>query len=332
MKPQGRSRLLRSVLLTALLVFAGGCWTGPPPSGRWAFDHLDGMTVSPDGKQIVFVGNDGRGGSDLFLLDLATNKVRRLANTPEIERQPCFSHSGKLIVYTAGADWPSPPRSLYVRLLDGKFVKRLTNEGDKRLDLCPSFSLDDEEITFAGAFAPKYNAQDIFLIGVDGKNLRRVTQDGFNCAQHPRFCRGDKSLVFETSQNPRDLSGRYPPMVISEYDFAAHSWQEKIYLEPGGATANVSVSPDGKAIAFSADSPRKFDYDVFYAPDLDAPPQSLNVARHGHGPRCISIVPSQKVVYFIQNDLQIWRVGLDGRGLVRIADTSWFDDPLHWKP
>lgn len=340
MKPPLRGSLFHLVLFTALLTLAGGCWTGPPLLGRWAFDSGDGMAVSPDGKQIVFVGNDGRGGkhafhgSDLFLLDLATSKVRRLTDTPEAERSPSFSHSGKLIAYTAGAALRGdiPPRSIWVRSLDGVFVKRLTNAGQKRVDIDPSFSLDDERLTFSGAIAPTFK-QDIFVMGVDGKNLRRVTHDGFNCLQHPRFYRGDKSLLFETERNPADLpAGENPPAVISEYDLAAGSWQEKVYLEPGIATANVSVSPDGKAIAFSADSPRKFDYDVFYAASLDAPFQSLNVALHGHGPRCISLVPSQKVAYFIQNDLQIWRVGLDGSGLVRIADISLFDDPLRWKP
>jgi len=328
MKPQGRSRLLRSLLLTALLVLAGGCRTGSAVSD-WAFDDQDGIAVSPNGKQIVFVGNDGRGGSDLFLLDLATNKVRRLANTPEIERQPSFSHSGKLIVYTAGADWPSPPCSLYVRSLDGKFVKRLTNEGDKRMDLRPSFSSDDEKITFSGAFAPKYNEQDIFIIGVDGKNLRRVTHDGFNCNQHPRFYRGDTSLVFETYQFGSDPFRNDPPMVTSEYDLAAGSWKEKIHL--GKSTGGINVSPDGKGIVFGSD-PVRFQHDVFYAPSLDAPPQSLKIASIGHGSRAMYIAPQQQVVYFLMNDLQIWRVGLDGRGLVRIADVSLFDDPLRWKP
>src|SRR5947208_2750914 len=57
--------------------------------------------ISPDGKRLVFNAN-GKGGSDLYVLDLTTYQVTCLAPTPEYEVSPSFSPDGRSVLYAAG--------------------------------------------------------------------------------------------------------------------------------------------------------------------------------------------------------------------------------------
>ena len=72
--------------------------------------------IAPRGDALVFNAS-GMGGRDLYLLDLKTHRVRRIAETPDYEVAPGFSPDGNSIVYSAGkpgdrADY------IFVRSLD----------------------------------------------------------------------------------------------------------------------------------------------------------------------------------------------------------------------
>ena len=108
--------------------------------------------ISPAGDAIAF-NAVGVGGRDLFLLDLKTRRVTRIAATPEYEVDPDFAPDGKWIVYAAGKPGDRADH-LFLRSLDGKTVKQLTNADAN--DAEPAFSRDGALVTF-------YTCQDTQL-------------------------------------------------------------------------------------------------------------------------------------------------------------------------
>jgi TolB protein len=100
--------------------------------------------ISRDGKTLVFSAA-GEGGSDLYLLDLETLRVKRIAETTDYETDPKFSPDGKSIVYAAGKPGDRADH-VFVRSLDGGSVKQLT-AGDLN-DSSPTFSPDGSLIAF----------------------------------------------------------------------------------------------------------------------------------------------------------------------------------------
>ncbi len=119
-------------------------------------------------------------------------------------------------------------------------------------------------------------------------------------------------------------------MLISQASVKGGDWYERVHL--GRVNYGVIAFPKSTEILLCSDYVKDFYHDIFYLHDLKSKPRSLNVSGLGAAPNCLSYVPSQKAVYFFLNYLEIWRIGLDGKNPVRIADRSLFDDPLHWKP
>src|SRR5262245_4004754 len=104
--------------------------------------------ISPRGDRIVFTGS-GEGLRDLYLLDLISLRVTRVAETPDYESDPAFSPDSKLLAYAASPDaWE--PAQIFVRSLVDNAAKQLTT-GSSTYDCAPSFSCDGSRVAFARA-------------------------------------------------------------------------------------------------------------------------------------------------------------------------------------
>ena len=144
------SWLLSVPFALASAALAAGCSHGPPSARAGSQKQVQGILytscdISPDNRQIVFSGT-GNGGKDLYLLDLTTNHVTQMTNTPGYENYPTFSPDGKSIAYQYARNLASP-RYLFLRSLDGKLVRQLTRS-TLTSDSSPSFSWDGEKIVF----------------------------------------------------------------------------------------------------------------------------------------------------------------------------------------
>ena len=100
--------------------------------------------ISPRGDKLVF-NAVGDGGRDLYVLDLNSLAVERLAATPDYEVAPSFSPDGKSVVYAAGKPGDRADH-LFVRRLDRNEIKQLTAEDAN--DSAPEFSPDGLHIAF----------------------------------------------------------------------------------------------------------------------------------------------------------------------------------------
>ena len=99
-----------------LALMIRGCRTAHPRPPA----HLDiSFAISPK-DEVVFNGV-GDGGRDLFMLDLPTLRVTRVAATPDYEVDPAFSPDGNLLVYAAGQPGDRADH-IFVRSLVNKTV------------------------------------------------------------------------------------------------------------------------------------------------------------------------------------------------------------------
>src|SRR5207248_6723878 len=135
----------------------------------------------PDGVTIVFNGA-GEGGWDLYLLDLETRRVRRLAQTPGYELTPRFAPDGEAVVYAAGTPGDRADH-LFLRSLDGGPAVQLTR-GESN-DCSPSFAPDGSRIVFTrsddyhwGGLGSNWNTGgQIRFVRPDGTLLPDVVRD-----------------------------------------------------------------------------------------------------------------------------------------------------------
>src|SRR5438105_3451938 len=107
----------------AFALMLQGCMDGHDRPGGHTDVRFD---ISSQGDRIVF-NAAGEGGRDLYLLDLRSLKVTRIAATQEYEVGPRFSPDGNWVVYAAGRPGDRADH-IFLRSLDGKTVKQLTAE------------------------------------------------------------------------------------------------------------------------------------------------------------------------------------------------------------
>ena len=170
-----------------------------PPLHR----DIEAVTVSPRDREWFSVPH-GEGGRDLFVLDLTTLRIDRIAATPDYEVDPCFSPDGKLLVYAAGQPGDRADH-IFVRALEGGGATQLTR-GDAN-DSEPALSPDGSYVAFTrdkvynwGGLAPNWGTTGVIcVVKVDGSGFRQITTDG-SFATMPRFSRDGKTIYYSDDE------------------------------------------------------------------------------------------------------------------------------------
>jgi Tol biopolymer transport system component len=334
----GRSRLWAAVgifVMASFLLAVGLVLRGCMNEHSRAHGHGDiTFGISPAGEALVF-NAAGVGELDLYLLDLKTQRVTRIAATPDYEVDPEFSPDGKSVAYAAGKPGDRADH-IFLRSLDGKTVKQLTMEDAN--DASPAFSPDGSLIAFTrdktynwGGLASNWDAGGVLcVIRTDGTAFREVTKGG-SIASEPHFSPDGKSILFWEDEGLYTVAsdGSQPPKRID------------------GLNAGEAVySPDGRSIAFSSGR---------YAPDCRiftaradgtgvrriAYPRDGLPARPGGGCFRPAFTPDGKrILFFLESwpdgpaghpKESLWEVDVTEGNSHEIAGYSLFDDPLNWR-
>lgn len=202
---------------------------GDPSNPRELFFQIE-PAWSPDGTQIVFASHRD-GPAHLYVMRADGTDTRRLTDTPRDDQHPSWSPDGRLIVFgragvvsvvpagggearrvgkeagnAADPAWSpdgtmialayrnpgTPVREIYVMRADGSGVRRLTSLGN--VSAAPAWAPDGRRLAFES------NAHDghyeIYTVGLDGKNLRRVTRSESSDTLEPAWSPDGRELTF----------------------------------------------------------------------------------------------------------------------------------------
>jgi tricorn protease len=172
----------------------GDLWTCPAEGGaaeRLTDDpaHEQKPCWSPDGTKIAF-SSDKAGNLDLFVIDLATRKVRPLTSHSSDDDSPSWSADGKWIAFQSNRDsnldlalnnnvW-----DLWRMPADGGSATRITRFRGEN----PAWSPDGKWIAY-DRYSSGYadGEHNIFLIAPDGSGVPREIASGVEDSRHPVF-------------------------------------------------------------------------------------------------------------------------------------------------
>ena len=153
--------------------------TDPPVLGRYA-------SWSPDGKQLVF-----RRGIDIYVMSSdgsGTPTPLTSETAPSFAQMPVYSPDGRYIAFMSFREGYC---SVFRMDADGGEQVNLTpkDPGDPSTSWCsraPSWSADEQEIFFT-SFRPSTSGQsEIFVMNMDGTNVRQLTDDGVSSSPRAR--------------------------------------------------------------------------------------------------------------------------------------------------
>jgi Tol biopolymer transport system component len=186
---------------------------------------------SPDGKQIIFQAEEKGSGNpfyQIFVMDLATGKTRRVS--PGIGRTTCayFRPDGKKIIFASSHLDPDPTvqyaaeyqqREIekqthrrrryqwdfdpYMEIFeanpDGSDLKRLTDSPG--YDAEGSYSADGRQIVFC---SKRDGNLELYIMDADGKNVRQLTHAPGCYNGGPFFSPDGKRVIFRSDRKKKD--------------------------------------------------------------------------------------------------------------------------------
>jgi Tol biopolymer transport system component len=210
--------------------------------------------VSPDGKLMAFL-SDRSLYNDLYLASAIDGKIQR--KLVEGERSGGFE---SLRFLQASMAWsPDQTHLAFAAKVGGEDAVYLFNVEKRKvvekltfgLDgiLGPSFSPDGKQVVFVGLDGGQ---SDLFITSLDGKEVRRLTQDRFT-DRDPQWSPDGKSIAFTTDRGPRTnfRTLEFGDFRVAIYDLTT----DQIRVLPGQEGKNIAPqwSPDGSKVAFVSD-------------------------------------------------------------------------------
>ena len=195
---------------------------------------------SADGTQIVFASNMDDGGKpDIYVMRSDGREVERLTREPDEHYSlPVWSPDGSRVAFT---HWDSDTEIDAIMTMgsDGTDIRRLTPETVSAY--YPSWSPDGREIAFTGRRIDENdNSTHIYLIEIDGSNLRRLTGDTGD--QAPDWSPDGKWIAFDTTRD-----GNFEIYVMK-----ADGSNQRRLTNHFNVDSRPSWSPDGKQIVFNS--------------------------------------------------------------------------------
>jgi TolB protein len=148
------------------------------------FSRIGGWdpTWSPDGQSVLFASN-ADGPVQLYSSFLNDRNLHRVSNLPAMGGRSDWSPDGLSIVAYAGEAWR---HEVYIMNVDGSGTRVLSPEGGNAQG--PSFSPDGKWVAFTAYYDHDGddNGCEIYILRVDGTDLRRLTDNDY-CDYQPRW-------------------------------------------------------------------------------------------------------------------------------------------------
>jgi Tol biopolymer transport system component len=309
--------------MTPLVI--ASCTGCQPYWGYWKQVTEYHFDASPSGERVLFTA-EGKGGRDLYLLDLGNRNVRSVTNSPQFETEGHFLTESKLIA--SAVESPNRPWSaihLYqIDTLSGVVRQITTNTNAQDVRIIP---LSENEILFDRARLPQGGARVLDMGGGVIGTFILNTQTGvvrFVMSPTPYDCR---AVFANRRQLLMEDSYLVPNLKIITLD-------KPVGTPRARTTKEKPVADKGHCAALSPDE--RF---VYYVEDSGG---SFTIVRlHLHtGQRTVVAVRNQRIVelqarrewlFFLEGsgtDVTLWRVDTQGKRLEKLLTPSQFANPL----
>ena len=204
--------------------------------GEFTAKAVRNAITSKDGKTLIF-----NAAGYLYRKNLPDGKPEKIAGDENnLASEPAFSPDGKTIAFTTWND----EKLGGIQLLSGTSAQAINNLS-KHIYRTPSFSPDGKQLVFRiqdgdDELGPGMTAKPgIYIIDLDGKNLRFVSDQGEN----PKFSADGKRIFVQTGGT---LFGALDKSLKS---FDLNGKDEKDHIKSKYAHS-FTLSPDGKWVAF----------------------------------------------------------------------------------
>jgi Tol biopolymer transport system component len=140
-------------------------------------DALYSPSFHPDGRRIVFSGVRS-GQSDLYVVDLATEKLTQLTQDPYLARDPQYSPDGERIAYVTDRGPDTDLEKLIfgeprIAILDVGTGETTLLPGQRGKNITPQWGPDGRTIAFV---SDRFGVSDLFVQDVVSGRLYRVTE------------------------------------------------------------------------------------------------------------------------------------------------------------
>lgn len=148
---------------------------------------------SPDGQHIAFISNQD-GDRDIWVIDADGSDLRKVTDNREADNHPAWSPDGQTIAYSSGF-----PIAIQLINVAGGDSRPLVDSKDG-YGWESTWSPDGQQIAFVSS---RDGDDEIFIINVDGSDLRQLTDDSEKDGS-PAWSPDGQQLAF-TSDRDGDL-------------------------------------------------------------------------------------------------------------------------------
>jgi serine/threonine protein kinase/Tol biopolymer transport system component len=195
-------------------------------------------TYSPDGRQLMFTSNRA-GNLDLWIMDLASGRMRQITDDAAQDWDPGFSPDGQRIVWSSDRNGHL---EIWAANADGSGARQLSNDGADAEN--PTFTPDGEWVVYWSANPDQPGVWKIRADGSDATQLAKgafvqpeVSPDGRYAAYLFLELEKLRTLIRVCEVSTGDL-------VPFEVEVATPTGSEKIII------GRLRWMPDGSALAF----------------------------------------------------------------------------------
>ena len=214
----------------------------------WNMKRVSSLTVSPDGKFGCFVVTEfnvkeNKGNSDLWLIDLTSNKLKRLTTNVGSDNSPAWHPNSRTIAFISKREGDYP--QLYQIDIDGGEASLMT---EMPMGISnPKYFSDGKRIAFSSSILPEFEndfdgMKKALKERKDSKVTAKTTENRFYRYWDNWLTDGYVIHIFSYNLDTKERA-----------DLTKGSTRI-LTVSDAGLSANFDVSPDGKWMTLSANT------------------------------------------------------------------------------
>jgi hypothetical protein len=219
-------------------------------------------SLSPNGKNVMFLSTRDLFSIDLYLADAQTGKIRKritqTATNPEFESIQFIRSAGAWDLqgehFVFGAITNGRPILTVFDVSNDKIIEEIPFKNMSEV-YSPTWSPDGRYIAFSGMAGGK---TDLYIYDLGSKSLRQVTDDLF-CDLQPAWSPDGHSIAFVTDRFGTDLS----LLSYGDYELALLDPDsgkiQRLQGFTGAKNINPQWAPDSQSLYFLSDQSGKTD-------------------------------------------------------------------------